>query len=119
MLQFNQHLALETGYARFGGFKFSRGREVDLDALYVAAKGSYAFGESFSVFGKLGVAYHRNDVSNVGSASDVRALLGVGMEYRITDKLGVSFGVTDYGTTKTRLGRYKPRQAELGLNLRF
>ena len=121
--QINRHLALEAGYVKFGGFKFDGAASSDLDAVFAAAKGSYPLGESFSLFGKVGVARHQVDIKGVEkdvlSAHDVRAMFGAGVEYRVSDRFGISIGITDYGTTKTRLGRYKPRQAELGLNLRF
>jgi hypothetical protein len=120
----NQHLALEAGYQRVGVFKFEGGREVDINVMYAAAKGSYAVSENFSLIGKLGVARTRAAVSGLGAAVDgadtsVKPMLAGGVEYRLSERFSLSLSLANYGHLKGTRGQLKMREAELGLNVRF
>jgi hypothetical protein len=121
--QFNEHFALEAGYTGFGNFDFASGSEVDLSAFHIAAKGSIPLGESFTLFGKAGVARHDRDITGptvgAGSLVKTRAMLGIGVGYRITDRLSLTAEVLDYGTIKSPGTKLEMRQLEVGLNYRF
>jgi len=121
--QFNEHFALEAGYIGFGNFNFASGAEVDLSALHVAAKGSIALGESFSLFGKAGLARHDRDITGAtpgaGSLVKTRAMYGIGVAYRMTEKLSLTAELVDYGTIRSPGTKLTMRQLEVGLNYRF
>jgi hypothetical protein len=121
--QFNEHVALEAGYIGFGNFEFASGAKVDLSALHVAAKGSIALGESFSLFGKAGLARHDRDISGPtpgpGSLVRTRAMVGIGVGYRMTDRLSLTAELVDYGTIRSPGTKLTMRQLEVGLNYRF
>lgn len=120
---FNDNFAIEAGYARFGKFKFDSPATVDLSAMHVAAKGSMALGDSFSVYAKLGLARDRVEVAGLAPGSETttktRALIGIGADYRLTGKLAVSLGYTDYGTIKDGDGKLNIRRVEAGLKYHF
>ena len=121
--QFNEHFAVEAGYVRFGDFKYASGPGVDMDAAYTAIKGSMPVGEKFSLFGKVGVAYHGQRVTGLGQVdgkyNTTKTLLAAGAAWHVTDKVALSLEVADYGTVKTRAGKVKARQLEAGLNFKF
>ncbi len=121
--QLNDNFAIEAGYVRFGDFKYASGPAVDMDAIYTAVKGSIPVGEKFSVFGKIGVAYHGQKVTGLGGVDGnyhtTKTLLSAGGAWHVTDKVALSLEVADYGTVKTRAGQVKARQLEAGLNFKF
>jgi len=110
--QFNPYLAVEGGYVDFGKYDVNAtgmagtaavnvNGEVDSQAMFFDVVGHLPANESFSVFGKVGLAFTRTDASasgNVGnffsvSASDseneVVPKLGIGFRYNITKQIGI------------------------------
>ena len=99
---------LEVGYLHFGNFNFSEtiavGETVsvkgDTQSIYAAAIGKVPVSETFSVFGKIGLAVHRSDVTDItplgtekASDTKVNYLLGGGVSYQFTKELT---GLVDY-----------------------
>lgn len=121
--EFNEHFAVEGGYTRFGMYKFPGNAHINMGTLYAAAKGSFALGDKFSLFGKAGIA--RNTLKLVGTNSDddsyskTRAMFGAGVAYRVSEQVALTAEVVDYGTLRTGAGKVKMRQVEAGLNFHF
>lgn len=115
--------AIETGYNAFGKYKFSVPGSVDFSGVYAAAKGSIKLGESWSLFGKAGLSHVRIDVSGgaAGDRSATRPMLGIGAGYSLTEKLGLTLEVVDYGKIKNRNGngRFAMRQFEANVKYSF
>jgi hypothetical protein len=113
--------AIEAGYNAFGKYKFSVPGSVDFSGVYVAAKGSIKLGESWSLFGKAGVSHVRVDYADglVGDRNGTRPLLGIGAGYRLTEHLGLSLELVDYGKLKADNGRFAMRQVEANVTYRF
>lgn len=110
--QFNPYLAVEGGYVDFGKYDakvtgmagtadVNIYGEVDSQAMFFDVVGHLPANESFSVFGKVGLAFTWTDASasgNVGnffsasanaSENEVVPKLGVGFRYNITKQIGV------------------------------
>ncbi|HEY0060709.1 MAG TPA: porin family protein [Telluria sp.] len=120
--QINEHLALEAGYTAFGNYHFPSGAEVDLSALHLAMKGSISVSRDFSLFGKVGLAYHTQKFSAApqdATFHPTRALFGAGLAYRLTDQLSLTAELVNYGSTRRPGTQIKVRQLEAGLQYRF
>lgn len=121
--QLSEHVALEAGYSDFGTFKFGSAAEIDLSALYVAAKGSVHVSDSFTLFGKAGLARIRVDKSGPQATGDdfakVRPMLGVGAAYRLTERATVELELVKYSSIKNATTRLNINQLRLGANYRF
>jgi OOP family OmpA-OmpF porin len=86
---FHPNVAVEAGYRRLGEEK-SGGYKVSADQLALSVVGTVPVGESFSVYGRLGVNRLEGKVRYNGmSISDdtTKALLGVGVAYAFTPKI--------------------------------
>lgn len=119
----NENFALEAGYSDFGGFKFGPVAQVDLSALYVAAKGSVHVSDSFSLFAKAGLAHITVDKSAPDDGGDkfakVRPMLGIGAGYRLTERATVELELVKYSSVKNATTNLKVNQLRLGANYRF
>ena len=104
--QFNPNFALEGGYTDLGRFSgtttvtapaagLATGKWEASSPLNLAAVGIYPVRDRFSVFGKLGLALTKVNVSITPpapanlSATRVQPLLGVGLRYDFTKAFGV------------------------------
>jgi OOP family OmpA-OmpF porin len=96
---------------------------VDLNAVYVAAKGSVPVGDQFSLYGKVGVAYHSQRFSDLnavdGKYHKAKALLGAGAEWHLTEQVSLSAELVNYGTVRTKAGVIKARALQAGLSYKF
>jgi OmpA-OmpF porin, OOP family len=121
--EFNEHIGIEAAYTHFGKHHFASGASVDMGALSLSAKGSVALSEKVSLFGKMGVARHTlklgGTTADNGSYSKARPLFGAGVAYRVTDHVGLTAEVVDYGTLRSGAGELKLRQFEAGINVKF
>ena len=142
--QFNPYLALEGGYVNFGKYdpqitglagttSFKIKGQVDSDAMFFDVVGHLPVNESFSVFGKVGLAFTWTDASasgyvgNLFSASakadenEVVPKLGVGVRYNITKQIGVRaeyeyyYNVGEEDTT----GESSIRMGSVGMTYHF
>ncbi|UGQ46291.1 outer membrane beta-barrel protein [Massilia endophytica] len=131
-VQINPTWAVEAGYTDFGKSDYAytvgsaTGRvESDAKSFYLAGKGSYPVNDQFSLFGKLGVAHNKNDVSGTGLASAVRGdssrnalYAAVGAEYTVNQKVSLSLEYEHYGKNDIDVGRRKGA-VTLGANYNF
>lgn len=119
----NEHFAIEAGYTRFGKYRFGGGESINLGATYLAAKGSIALGDKFSLFGKAGIADHSlkltGSTQDDGTYGKARPMFGAGVAYRVSEQVALKLEVLDYGTLHTGAGDLKMRQFEAGLDFRF
>jgi hypothetical protein len=118
---FSDHFALEGGYKNFGDYKFSNGAKVGIDGYYAAAKGSVKVSPSWTLFGKVGVTHVNVDVSgaSLGEFGKQRALLALGADYSITDKLSLGLELSDFGKRQSGKGSLGLKQLEANLSYRF
>ena len=114
--------AVEGGYTDFGSsnYKYSVGGnngaiDSKSHSFYVAGKGSYPINQQLSAFGKLGVAYNKNEVHGTGLAAPYAAgdsnrtglYASVGAEYAINQKVSMSLEYEHYGKNDIDQGRKK------------
>ena len=117
---------IEIGYGFFGTWKVSdptpgSNNEYHLSTklLNVAGKASMPLGESFALFGKVGVA--ANEFTSVvnsqpaGSFSFVRPMFGVGASYNFTKNIAAVVEFNRYGSAHGNT----QRKAELGVKYAF
>lgn len=108
--KFSPHLSVEGGYLDFGEISASFGSSsgtAEADAGFATVVGFLPVAARFSLFGKVGVFFW--DMSATGSAGSVSddgtdALLGIGLNYDITDQFAVraefeSYDIGDDGVT--------------------
>ncbi|AVR94693.1 outer membrane beta-barrel protein [Pseudoduganella armeniaca] len=128
--QINPMWAVEGGYTSFGkgdadytvaGVRGSA--ETKSESFYVAGKASYPVAEKVNVFGKLGVAHNRNEVSgNIlgltgkDEFSKNSVYAAVGADYAINEKVSMSLEYEHYGKTGIDYGR---RKGGVSLNARY
>lgn len=107
---YNQYVGLDLGYTKFASANLKSGIKAKSNYnVHAAVKGVYPMGQSFDLFGKLGLAYvHTNTTipSNVvlngvnsGVHHSTRPYLAAGVDYIVTQNVGVNFQVA--GTTKS------------------
>ncbi|CAN7198541.1 porin family protein [Pseudoduganella sp. LjRoot289] len=104
------YLALEGGYSQGAKARFDKaalGMASDptfkLNSFYLAARATHSFNDSWSVFGKLGVARNRYTVANTGNSdrvSSTKPLLGVGIAYNVTKDVALTLEAERLGRTR-------------------
>ncbi len=120
--QLNKTFAVEGGYTDFGSsdYNYSVGAanghiDSKSHAFYVAGKGSVPINQQLSVFGKLGVAYNKNEVHGTGLATSyangdnnrTNLYASVGGEYALNEKVSLSLEYEHYGKNAVDQGRKK------------
>ena len=100
---FDQNWGIEAGYTDFGKENVSIGN-VKGSGTYVAGKYTVPLGDRFSGYGKLGVSYNERKYSDgLGSQVnnyDTGLYGGVGVEYKLNEKLAVNAEYERYGKDK-------------------
>lgn len=114
--------AVEAGYARFGGSTIiavapgigNANQTLSPSSVYFAAVGNYPINETFSLFGKLGLANSRigysytdtlgNSSSQVGSNTNL--MYGIGGQYNINSKWGIRAQYENFGKVLVGIGTY-------------
>lgn len=127
--QFNENFALENQIRRLGSWKIDSGIRANADSINLSLIGKVPLNKEFSLYGRLGVA--RNTVS-VGytnlsiAASQTKAVLGLGGEYRFDKNFSLRAEYANLGSTQLgdkSLGvdpvKIKVQQLTVGLNYRF
>jgi OOP family OmpA-OmpF porin len=128
--QINPMWAVEGGYTNFGkgDADYTAGAlrgnaETKSESFYVAGKATYPVAEKVNVFGKLGVAHNRNEVSGnfLGLSgkedfSKNSVYAAVGADYAINEKVSMSLEYEHYGKTGVDYGR---RKGGVSLNARY
>jgi OOP family OmpA-OmpF porin len=122
-------LALEGGYAQGAKARFDKaavGMASDptfkLSSFYVAARATHAFNDSWSVFGKLGVArnhYKAADASDSDSVSSTKPLLGVGIAYNVTQTVALTLEAERLGRTRKEGVNISHNTLQLGVKVGF
>lgn len=106
--RYNKNLAVELAYTgasyiystpTAGGARYLSKQVV----FAVAAVGTMPVSDSFSVFGKLGVASASSETNALGEQNTRRfaPTFGAGVEYKFTPNVSGRFGVDVYGVTAT------------------
>ena len=96
--QYNKNLAVEGKYTGGGKWVNAAGTgDVKNDAFAFAVVGIAPINDSFSLYGKLGIASNKSKVSNqaVMGVQDTRrtaATYGVGAQYNATPTVGIRLG---------------------------
>jgi OmpA-OmpF porin, OOP family len=94
----------------------------EVNALYVAGTGRFAFGERFAVAGKVGVARGKFSGTNALptaaaiTGSKTGAIFGVGAEYRFTPKIAATL---DYDYLPKTSNRLKSAVISAGVKFTF
>ena len=79
--------------------------------------------ETFSVFGKAGLAVnrfrYRDSLGQSVRDRLVRPMWGLGVEARLSDSLSMPLEFESFGSGRTQLGEFHQRKLEIGLKLSF
>ena len=125
----NKNWDAEIGTTHFGTVKsidlFPQ-RSLKAQTIYVAAIGKLPITDTFSVFGKAGVAFNYSKLSFEGISQEysktlTELLLGAGLSYQFTKQLAATLDYTHYGIAKTadNAAEFKLDQVSLGLKYNF
>ena len=99
----DQNWGVEAGYTDFGKENVGAGN-VKGSGTYVAGKYNFPLGERFSGYGKLGVAYNERKYDNGAGTHvnnyDTGLYGGVGVEYKLNEKLALNAEYERYGKDK-------------------
>jgi OOP family OmpA-OmpF porin len=101
--EFDQNWGVEAGYTNFDKEDIPGGN-VKGSGTYVAGKYSMPLGDRFTGYGKLGVSYNeRKYSSSLGTQVnnyDTGLYGGVGVEYKLNEKLALNAEYERYGKDK-------------------
>lgn len=122
----NDRYGIEIGYGAFGTWKAvnptpgsTETFNMSFKLLYVAGKASKPLGESFSLFGKFGLAANKFSTQHSSQASEsntfVRPMLGFGVDYKISEHISGVLEYNYYGKS----GGLTQQKLELGLKYKF
>jgi len=136
--QFNQNWATEFEYIDFGKYKSSISGVSDAGVLNIKSSalaaslvGMWSFNDAFSAIGKLGLASKHtqttgdlsdpNGMSLIGSRTTLVPLLGIGAEYRLTQRVSLRAEYEYLGTTEVvaNTDKYKIKNSLLSVGLRY
>ena len=123
----------EIGYTNFGTVKYSDPNPSDSGSLktqtiYAAGIGKLPITDTFSVFGKAGVANNYSKATINGtpyssSKTNTALLFGAGLNYQFTKELAATLDYTHYGKGKITFGDetgdFKLDQVSVGLKYYF
>ena len=129
-LRFTPAWSLEAGYGAFGSWRFtdptpgSRDTaRISSDVFSVAGRYTVDLDETFSVFGKAGLAVnrfrYRDSLGQSVRDRLVRPMWGLGVEARLSDSLSMPLEFESFGSGRTQLGEFHQRKLEIGLKLSF
>lgn len=98
--QFSPYLSTEIGYRNLGNINFKEGATAKADVFQASVLGAYPFTTNFSVYGRLGVANLKSSLKDdhytYQDRNETKALLGLGIEYAITQKISVRSELSEY-----------------------
>jgi opacity protein-like surface antigen len=101
--EFDQNWGVEAGYTNFDKEDIPGGN-VKGSGTYVAGKYSMPLGDRFTGYGKLGVSYNERKLSShtLGQVNsyDTGLYGGVGVEYKLNEKLALNAEYERYGKDK-------------------
>lgn len=123
---FNPNLAVEGGVTYSGRYTFNGAPTALFGIFHAAVKGSINLTDKWLLTGKVGVARHKLTVDVPDGSrtatfvfKSTSPLLGVGMEYRFTDRYSATLELNDYGSLSTPEAHLKSRNLEAGIKYRF
>ncbi|WP_426102734.1 outer membrane beta-barrel protein [Massilia sp. TSP1-1-2] len=120
---FHPNFAVEGGITFFGEYTFNGEPTALFGIFHAAIKGSMNLNDKWLLTGKVGVARQRMVVDVPGSTSftfeSTTPLLGVGTEYRFSERFSATLELNDYGTSNKREARMQVRNLEAGIKYRF
>ncbi len=123
----------EIGYTNFGTVKYSdpdpsQSGSLKTQTIYATGIGKLPITDTFSVFGKAGVAFNYSKATIDGtpyssSKTNTALLLGAGLNYQFTKELAATLDYTYYGKGKIAFGGetgdFKLDQVSAGLKYYF
>ena len=125
----NKNWDAEIGYNDFGTVKstgISPQKSLKTQTIYAAGIGKLPITESFSVFGKAGVAFNYSNLSSEGTSIEynkaiTELLLGAGFSYQFTRELAATIDYTYYGKGKVtnNSAEFKLDQISFGIKYNF
>lgn len=129
-LKLTPEWAVEAGYGAFGSWRFTDPASGPLDrarlssnVFMLAGRYTLALDDTFSVFGKAGVALNRFRYrDNLGQSikdNATRPMWGLGVEAKLSDSLSIPIEFESFGSSRTQLGRFNQRKLEIGARLQF
>jgi OOP family OmpA-OmpF porin len=126
---FNKNWDAEIGYTDFGTVKsigISPQKSLKTQTIYAAGIGKLPITESFSIFGKAGLAFNYSKLSSEGISKEFsktlqELLLGAGLSYQFTRELAAIIDYTYYGKGKVtnNSAEFKLDQVSFGLKYNF
>lgn len=125
-MSLSDRYSVELGYGFFGTWKAANPTPGSTETfsmssrlLYAAGKAEVPLGESFSLFGKFGLAANRFTTRHNSQASEsetfVRPMVGFGVDYNITKHITGVLEYNYYGKS----GAMRQQKLELGLKYKF
>jgi len=129
-LQFTPLWAAELGYGAFGSYRAADPTpgshyqlKMSANVTYVAARATTSLGDSFALFGKLGLAVNRlkasDSLGHTDHESFVRPMFGGGLAWKLTPQLSATVEYNRYGSRRSEGDRFTQQKAEVGLAFRF
>lgn len=125
----NKYWDAEIGYTHFGtvnSIGISPQKSLKTQTIYIAGIGKLPITETFSLFGKAGVAFNYSILSSEGSSTEysktiTELLLGAGFSYQFTKELAATIDYTYYGKGKVanNSAEFKLDQVSFGLKYNF
>jgi OOP family OmpA-OmpF porin len=124
---FHPNFAVEGGITFFGEHHFNGSQTTAAFGIFHAAiKASTNLSDKWLLTGKVGVARHgltvdthRNPGNSTFAINATTPLLGVGTEYRFTDRISATLELNDYGSSDKPGMNVQVRNVEAGIKYRF
>jgi opacity protein-like surface antigen len=122
--KFNQNIAMEGAYTSFGSVNSNivPAASVKSNALSLSAVLSAPLSDSFSIYGKLGVASVKSDGAylgaNVVGTSKTGVTAGAGVQFNINQSAGIRLGYDSYQSA-LGAGTANIQDLNLGVVLNF
>lgn len=129
-LQLTPGWAAEVGYGAFGHWHAADPTpgsvyqtRLGAKVAYLAGRATQPLGDSFALFGKLGVALNRLDehdsLGHTAHLTFVRPMAGGGAQWRLTPHLSATAEYAYYGAHRNEGARFTQQKAEVGLAWQF
>lgn len=123
---FHPNFAVEGGITFFGEYRFDADPTALFGVFHASIKGSMPLNDKWLITGKVGVARHGLTVDVPGTAgtttyrfNTTKPLIGVGVEYRFTERFSGTLALNDYGTSRKPEMNIQVRNLEAGIKYRF
>lgn len=120
----------ETSWKLYGGYQFSpnwgaelayndlgRYRNANIESWTLAGTGTIPFNAQWSLIGKLGVAANRTRFAGTTNYKDL--LVGIGVGYSFSNKVGLRLEYEDFGRLSDQGGGNNSRGSNIGLSVRY